>query len=173
LADFLTSRGSELRPGGKLAVLRWRSATTAISDIERRTLYEALLDLVGYGVISSEEMGRMAIPTFARSHADFMAPFRGIRASPASRLSISISSKGRTASGKTFSAIVAHRFGARWAAFSRASVFPTLAEALDGGLDAPRARTFVDKLEATNAARLAEKPEPMVIPLASRDYRLT
>jgi hypothetical protein len=61
----------------------------------------------------------------------------------------------------------AHKYGARWAAFSRASVFPTLAEALDGGLDDRRAPAFMDKLEAANAARLAEKPEPMVIPLAS------
>jgi hypothetical protein len=61
----------------------------------------------------------------------------------------------------------AHKFGARWSAFSRASVFPTLAEALDGGLDDRRAPAFMDKLEAANAARLAEKPAPMIIPLAS------
>lgn len=57
-------------------------------------------------------------------------------------------------------------FGARWAAFSRASVFPTLALGLDGGRNNPRADTFLDKLETAMATRLALKPEPMVISLA-------
>jgi hypothetical protein len=61
----------------------------------------------------------------------------------------------------------AGEFGAQWAAFSRASVFPTLALGLDGGRSDPRAVTFVEKLQAGLAARLAAAPEPMVIPLAS------
>jgi len=57
-------------------------------------------------------------------------------------------------------------FGARWAAFVRASVFPTLALGLNGGRNDPRAGAFLDKLETATAARLALKPEPTVIPLA-------
>jgi len=168
--NFLTSRGAELRPGGRLVVL-----TMALRDdgdfgyrAAVETLYEALLDLVGDGMISSEEMGRMAIPTVARSRADLMAPFsENARFAGLSVGHLDIF-EGEDRIWEDFQRDRdAHKFGARWAAFSRASVFPTLAEALDGGLDDRQARTFMDKLEAANAARLAEKPEPMVIPLAS------
>jgi len=57
-------------------------------------------------------------------------------------------------------------FGARWAAFPRASVFPTLARGLDGGGKDPRAAVFIDKLESGIAGRMASAPGPMVIPLA-------
>lgn len=53
-----------------------------------------------------------------------------------------------------------------YAAFSHASVFPTLAAELDGGRDDPRAAAFVDRLEAAMTTRLATAPEPMLIPLA-------
>ena len=48
----------------------------------------------------------------------------------------------------------------------RASVFPTLATALDGGVADARAGQFLDQLEAGVAARLAAAPEQMQIPLA-------
>ena len=57
-------------------------------------------------------------------------------------------------------------FGALWAAFARAAVFPTLATALTGGRTDPRHSQFCDRLEAGVAARLASDPEPMQIPLA-------
>jgi hypothetical protein len=57
-------------------------------------------------------------------------------------------------------------FGTQWAAFVRASVFPTLAAALDGGRADPRSAEFMNRLEAGVAARLAGAPEQMQIPLA-------
>ena len=60
----------------------------------------------------------------------------------------------------------AKEFGARWAAFSRASVFPTLAHGLQGGRASERAGEFIESLETGVAKRLAAKPEPMLIPLA-------
>jgi hypothetical protein len=59
----------------------------------------------------------------------------------------------------------ADAFGQRWAAFVRASTFPTLAEALTGGGEG-RAQQFYDLLEARLAARLAASPGPNAIPLA-------
>ena len=59
----------------------------------------------------------------------------------------------------------ARAFGAQWAAFSRASVFPTLAAGLAGGGADPRAAAFVDRMEAGVTARLVAAPEPMLIPL--------
>ncbi len=168
--NFLTSRGAELRPGGKLVVL-----TMALLDdgdfgyrAAVETLYEALLDVVGDGLISSAEMGRMAIPTFGRSRADLMAPFSGNARFAGLSIEHLDIFEGEDRIWEDFQRDRdAHKFGARWSAFSRASVFPTLAEALDGGLDDRRAPAFMDKLEAATAARLAEKPERMIIPLAS------
>ena len=110
----------------------------------------------------------MVIPTFARSRTDLMAPFSGNARFAGLSIEHLDVFEGEDRIWQDFQHDHdAHKFGARWAAFSRASVFPTLAEALDGGLDDRRARAFMDKLEAANAARLAEKPEPMVISLAS------
>jgi hypothetical protein len=60
----------------------------------------------------------------------------------------------------------ARRFAARWAAFSRASVFPTLARSLNGGRNEPRAAQFIERLESATTMRLAANPERMLIPLA-------
>ena len=168
--SFLISRGAELRPGGTLVVL-----TMALRDdgdfgyrgvVE--SLYRALLDLAGDGLISSEEMGRMAIPTFARSRADLMAPFSTDARFAGLLVEHLEVFDGEDRIWEDFQRNRrAHEFGARWAAFSRASVLPTLAAALDRGADNWRASAFMDKLEAAHAARLAEKPEPMAIPLAS------
>ena len=54
----------------------------------------------------------------------------------------------------------------RWtSAFVRASTFPTLAQALDGGGE-ERVERFYDLLEARLSARLAAAPGPNAIPLA-------
>jgi hypothetical protein len=60
----------------------------------------------------------------------------------------------------------ARAFGAQWAAFCRASVFPTLAASLDGAPGDARSANFIDELEAGVAARLAAAPVRMTIPLA-------
>jgi hypothetical protein len=57
-------------------------------------------------------------------------------------------------------------FGAQWAAFLRASVFPILASALEGGITDPRSAQFVDQLEAGIATRMAAAPAQMQSPLA-------
>ena len=49
----------------------------------------------------------------------------------------------------------AKAFGAQWAAFARASVFPTMAAALEGGRADPRSDEFMTQLEAGVAARMA------------------
>src|SRR5262249_54477834 len=61
----------------------------------------------------------------------------------------------------------AEAFGAQWAAFARAALFPSLATALEGGVGDPRAAEFVEQLESAVAQRLSSAPEPMQIPLAS------
>jgi hypothetical protein len=167
---FLLHRGHELVPGGGLVVLTM--AMTEAGDFGYgpllQALYATLIDLVDRGDLTSEELARMAIPTVGRSRADLLEPF---------------AATGRFAALSVEHAEVflgddriwsdyerdrdAAAFGARWAAFSRASVFPTLALGLDGGREDPRAAKFFDKLEAGTSARLAAAPERMIIPLAS------
>jgi hypothetical protein len=165
---FLTQRGRELRPGGQLVVL-----TMAVDEAGNfgyrpllEAMYAALLEMVEEGFIQAEEARRMAIPTVGRSRADLIAPF----ADKGSFADLSIGQAevfpGEDKIWAQFEGDSdAHAFGARWAAFSRASVFPTLASGLTGRRDDARAATFVDRLETDVTERLAKAPERMLIPL--------
>src|SRR5262245_2684333 len=74
---FLTARSRELCPRGRLVVL-----TMAVDDAGEfgyrpllEAIYAALTDMTAEGFVRADEVGRMAIPTVARSRADFAAPF--------------------------------------------------------------------------------------------------
>ena len=109
----------------------------------------------------------MSMPTVGRRAADFLAPF-----APSGRFErLSIEHLEVFNAEDRFWAQYqvdkdATAFGAQWAAFTRASVFPTLATALDGGRDDPRSPEFFNRFEAGVAERLAAAPEQMQIPLA-------
>jgi salicylate 1-O-methyltransferase len=167
---FLALRGRELAPEGRLVVLAMaldehgRFGYRSLND----ALMAALRDQVHDGLLHPDELLRMAFPLFARSEKDFRAPF-----APSGRL------EGLTIDHlEVFNAEDrfwvrfqsdgdAEAFGAQWAAFARAALFPTLAGALDGSVNDPRAAEFVEQLEGAVAERLSSAPEPMQIPLAS------
>jgi hypothetical protein len=164
---FLVHRAAELRPGGRLVVLSmalddhgdfgYRPAVAAI--------YGAVLDLVDEGFISKEEARRMVIPTVGRSRQDFTAPF--VKSGSFAGLTLEEIDVfyGEDRIWTEFQSHGdARTYGARWAAFSRASVCPTLAAALDD--KEVRAAEFIDRMEARMIARLEVAPEPMLIPLA-------
>jgi hypothetical protein len=116
----------------------------------------------------------MVIPTVARSRADLVAPFveDGCFAGLSiEQLEVFLGEDRIWAEFEDGGD--AHAFGARWAAFSRASVFPTLAAGLDSGRADPRAAAFVDRLEADITERLAAAPERMLIPLAMLSIKNT
>jgi hypothetical protein len=174
--SFLAHRGRELRAGGRLVVL-----TMAVDDAGNfgyrpllEAMYTALMRLVAEGVVRAEEARRMVIPTVARSRADLVAPF----VEDACFADLSIEQLevflGEDRIWAEFEdGGDAHAFGARWAAFSRASVFPTLVAGLDSGRADPRAAAFVDRLEADITERLAAAPERMLIPLAMLSIKNT
>jgi hypothetical protein len=166
---FLSHREHELCPGGRLVVM-----TMALDEGGNfgyrpllEAMYAALLEMIEEGFVHAEEAGRMAIPTVGRSRADLLTPFTGdghFAGLWMEQLEVFL---GEDKIWAQFEADGDTRaFGARWAAFSRASVFPTLASALKGGRDDPRAASFVDRLESGMIARLAAAPERMLIPLA-------
>ena len=166
---FLAMRSLELRPDGRLVVLTM--ATDDSGDFGYRpvvdALYGALLDMVDHGLIGKEEFRRMVIPTVGRTRAQFMEPFA--KGGCFENLSIENFElfHGEDRIWTQFEASGdAHAFGAQWAAFCRASVFPTLAASLDGAPDSALSVKFFDELETGVTARLAVAPVRMTIPLA-------
>jgi SAM dependent carboxyl methyltransferase len=167
--QFLTHRERELCPGGKLTVITM--AVDENGDFGYRpllnALYSALLDMVDAGFLEREEIRRMAVPTFGRSRADFEAPFGPQRQFGSLRLEEVDVFYGEDHFWSDFECHGdAQAFASRWAAFSRASIFPTLAASLQGGRADARAAQFCERLETETTARLARNPKRMRIPLA-------
>ena len=166
---FLAMRSCELRPGARLVVL-----TMAIDDNGDfgyrpvvAALYDTLTDMVDRGLIRKEEFQRMVIPTVGRTRAQFMEPFT--KGGCFEDLSIEDFElfHGEDRIWTQFEASGdARAFGAQWAVFCRASVFPTLAASLDGASTDARSAKFMDQLESGVTARVAAAPVRMTITLA-------
>ncbi|MGZ4516157.1 MAG: SAM-dependent methyltransferase, partial [Mycobacterium sp.] len=167
--NFVTFRGRELAPDGRLVVMTIALDEDGTSGFP--TLLDAMLAAlrahVRDGLLRQDEARRMTIPTFARSEKDFRAPF-----APSGRFEgLSIDHLEMFNAEDRFWARFqvdrdAEAFGAQWAAFARAALFPALVRGLDGGAHDARAGEFVDQLERAVAAELSSAPEPMRIPLA-------
>ena len=166
---FLEMRSRELRPGGRIVVLTM--ATDDDGDFGYRPLldaiYATLNDMVDHGLVRKEELRRMVIPTVGRSREQFMEPFaRGGHCAGMSIEDFDLF-HGEDRIWSQFEASGdAAAFGAQWAGFSRASVFPTLATGLDVAEEDSRAAGFVDRLENGVAERMSAGPTRMTIPLA-------
>jgi hypothetical protein len=164
---FVVHRAAELRPGGRLVVLSM--ALDDHGDFGYKpcvvAIYGAVLDLVDEGFITKEEAQRMVIPTVGRSRQDFMAPFAETGSFAGLTLEEIDIFYGEDRIWTEFQIHGdAGMYAARWAAFSRASVCPTLAASLDD--KEVRAAEFIDRMEARMIARLKVAPELMLIPLA-------
>ncbi len=167
--EFVAFRGRELAPGGRLVVLTVGLEPDGSSGF--RPVFDAVLThlrrMAEDKFITGDEVRRMSIPSMGRDEKDFRAPF-----APSGRFEgLSIEHLELFGGEDRYWAQYlsdkdARAFGANWAAFLRASIFPTLAAALDGGVHDPRGTEFVDRLEAAVAAHLAAAPEQMSIPLA-------
>ncbi|OBI10730.1 SAM-dependent methyltransferase [Mycobacterium scrofulaceum] len=167
--NFVAFRGRELAPEGRLVVMTIaldEDGTTGFPTLIDAML-EGLRERVRDGLVREEELRRMTIPTFARGEKDFRAPF-----APSGRFEgLTIDHLEMFNAEDRFWARYkadgdAEAFGAQWAGFARAALFPALVRGLDGGVHDARAREFVDQLEVAVAARLSSAPEPMRIPLA-------
>jgi hypothetical protein len=167
--EFVAFRGRELCPGGQLVVLTM--ALDEHGEFGYRPLFDALVEtlseLVADDLLTEDEVRGMCLPTVGRRETDFLAPF-----APSGRFErLSVEHLEVFNADDRFWMQYqvdhdAHAFGALWAAFVRASVFPTLATALADGRNDPRSAEFFDRLEAGIAERLAGAPEQMQIPLA-------
>jgi hypothetical protein len=167
--EFVAFRGRELCPGGRLVVMTMAIGNDGEFGHRPRVggMLAELADLVAQGLVTEDELHRMCIPTVSRRAADFLAPFAP--SGLLERLSVDHLEVFDAEDRFWTQYQVDHdakAFGAQWAAFARASVFPTLAAALDGGRADPRSAEFMNRLEAGLAGRMAAKPEEMQIPLA-------
>ena len=157
---FLSHRGAELRPGGRLVVmlaatpddgdLGW-NAVGQHSDAELETLIQR-------GVVTEEDRARMVNPVALRSRAELTAPFgpSGVFAGlEIEHLDIGPAPDPFWAAYQRSGDALA--FGKSWAAMLRVTSFPSLASVL-----APEKRlAFLDLLEAGIAARFAAAPAPI------------
>jgi hypothetical protein len=129
-------------------------------------MYASLVEMAQSGFLKEEELRRMVIPTVGRSREEFLAPFGTAGSFAGLRVEEAEVFLGEDQIWEDFERDRdARTFGARWAAFSRASVFPTMAAALENSGDRGKSEAFMTRLEGMTAARLAERPERMLIPL--------
>ena len=167
--EFVAFRGRELCPGGRLVVM-----TMAIGDdgeFGYRPLIAAMMatltDLVAKGLVTDDERAAMSVPTVGRQARDFLSPFAP--SGTFEKLTVAHLDVF-DAEDRFFDQYQidkdAKAFGTRWAAFARASVFPTLTTALTGGHQDDRRDQFFDELQAGIATRLTADPERMQIPMA-------
>jgi len=168
-ALFVACRGRELASGGRLVVLTM--ARTDEGDFGYRALLAAMYDtlraLIADGLLREDEVARMAIPTVGRTRAEFSAPFSPTSSGGLTLEQLDIFEGDDTIWRDFLRDGDARAYGARWAAFSAASVLPTMALGLAGGAQDPRATEFLARLELGMTERLAAVPEPMLIPLAA------
>jgi hypothetical protein len=166
---LLTYRAREMRAGARLVILTMARDDSGDFGYQSvlEAMYASLLELIDQGLIRAEEVRRMAIPTVGRTRVEFTAPFgQDGRFAGLSMEHLEVFD-GEDGIWQDFERTQdARAFGAQWAAFSRASVFPTLAAELDGGPGDPRGSDFLQRMEAEMAKRLATAPVRMKIPLA-------
>jgi hypothetical protein len=166
--EFVAFRGRELSPGGQLVV------TTMGVDEDGQLGFGPLVDammatltaLVGTGVLTAEEHGRMSVPIVGRSAKDFESPFAPSGTFEKLRITHMELFDAEDRFWKQYQIDrSADTFGARWAAFLQAALFPTLASALDENRAHP-VESFFEALASGIAQRLAAAPVQMRIPLA-------
>ena len=142
--EFVAFRGASCVRGGRLVVLTMAVDETANSATARcsTVLFDALDELTARRLLTRDEVHRMCVPMVGRKKADFFAPF-----APSGRFErLSIDHlEVFDAEDRFWSQYQvdddATAFAALWAAFVRASMFPTIATALAGGRTDPRSRS--------------------------------
>jgi hypothetical protein len=165
---FLTLRGRELRPGGRLVILLMaldEDGDFGFGPVMDH-LQATLIKFVADGFVASAEHARMAIPTVGRSRADLLAPFAARGHFCGLEVAQVDTFTGADPIWDAFEATGDVRaLALSWAAFTRAFALPTFAAALDRTSADRRAAAFGDRLEAELVERFAAAPVRMPITL--------
>jgi hypothetical protein len=155
---FLSLRATELRSGGRLVVALpsladdGSTALTIIMDHANAVLFE----LVGEGVITAEERGRMTLASCPRRQSDLLAPFaqhgqfQHLVVEHSSTSVVTDPAWADYEQDKDAKALARKR-----AMFFRAIFVPSLAQALAPSGSAEEREAFADRLEAGLRQRIA------------------
>jgi hypothetical protein len=157
---FLTHRGCELCPEGRLVVMFLGLSEDGCDGWEwlRDSIWDSLRALIAQGIVTPEESTRMVTPTVGRGVKEMLAPFGESRFAGLEVVEVD-TFPCPDPIGESFAvrrdteAVVSD-----WAAFTRAWAAPTLATALDGPMREERAASFGDRLEAELRERIAARP---------------
>jgi salicylate 1-O-methyltransferase len=163
---FLTARSRELMPGGRLVVL-----TMALDDGDSSyqplldALQAELTDMAAEGVLSRDEVLRMAIPSVGRTESQLTAPFAPKNSFAGLTIEHLEMFDAEDQYWRKFQKDRdAVAFAGKWTDFVRTSVFPTLLTTLN---EPPRdADGIVERLESGLRKRLTADPKPVRMPLA-------
>jgi SAM dependent carboxyl methyltransferase len=161
---FLTLRGRELRPGGRLVILqpaRDENGRTGFEELGDHT-NNALAEMVEERLITPDEHARMVLGGYVRRKCELLAPFR----TNGSYQNLYVEScelievpdpawTDCVQDGKSES------WAARHALVFRTAFAPSLATALAGTPDDERHGRFGDQLEERLKRRLAARPAPV------------
>src|SRR5262245_26144858 len=173
---FLTLRGRELRPGGRLVILLMaldEDGDFGFGPVMDH-LQAALTEFVAAGFVAPAERARMVIPTVGRSRSDLLAPFAASgRFAGLEMVQLDIF-QGADPIWEAYEASRdVEALALSWAAFTRAFALPTFAAALDRASADGRAAAFGDRLEAELVKRFAAAPVRMPITLGCVHLRRT
>ena len=163
--EFVAFRGRELSPGGRLVVMTMGIGEDG--DFGYAPLLDAMAetldDMVARQLLTEDEVREMSIPIVGRRAREFLSPFAP--SGTFEKLTVE-HCEVFDAEDRFWSQYKVHgkatALGANWAAFLRASAFPTLAATLP----LERRGEFLDELESGVAARVAAAPAEIRIPLA-------
>src|SRR5262249_23791219 len=166
---FLSLRATELRPGGRLVI-----ALPALAD-DGTTPFTILMDhanaviaqLVAERVITANEREQMILPVYERRKCDLLAPFA--RDGKFERLMVehcSISVLPDTAWTDYQLDKDVETFVRKRVQFFRATFAPSLTLALTQTRTPEQRQTFVLRLEADLARRIAAEPARIDLPVA-------
>ena len=163
---FLSLRGRELKPGGRLVI------STPGADEDGRSVFDVMMDhanaelkaMVEEGAITADEWARMALNVWPRRRAELVAPFAGDGRFGSLVLKESETCVLRDPAWEAYEADGdKDALATKRAMFFRSVFSPTLASSLNKGNagDPGAEAAFTDRLTLELKRRLAADPAPM------------
>jgi hypothetical protein len=161
---FLSLRATELRPGGRLAVVLPAVNDDGLTGFEGVAEHAnaVLAEMVAEGAITAEERARMVLGSYPRRRSELLAPFESdgefrqltVKRCDLTRLSDAVWADYQHDGDQQSLAF-------RHAAFFRTVFAPSLAGALARVQDPAVCSAFLNRLEEHLQRRLAAHPAPM------------
>ena len=156
-ANFLRARACEMRPGGRLICqFMGRGPDSHGFEWMANAFWQSWIDAAEAGLLTHDELVRIAAPSAGRSIAQIEAPFRDGRAAGLSLLDLAVVQAPDPYWAAFQDSGDAVRLGQVWADMMRAANGPSFAAALDPGRDHG---AVLDAVTVRLAARIAADPQ--------------